>query len=53
MIGSAEAKAVLHFAKQALEKSGVVLNEEKTQIVHVSHGFEFLGYKIKQPRSDV
>ncbi len=28
----------------------MVLNEEKTQIVHVSHGFEFLGYKIKQPQ---
>ncbi|HHS83439.1 MAG TPA: hypothetical protein ENK38_00730 [Gammaproteobacteria bacterium] len=26
----------------------MVLNEEKTRIVHVSHGFEFLGYKIKR-----
>ena len=27
---------------------GVTLNEEKTRIVHVRHGFEFLGYKIKR-----
>jgi hypothetical protein len=26
---------------------GVTLNANKTRIVHVSHGFEFLGYKIK------
>ena len=29
-------------------KLGVALNEEKTRIVHVNHGFEFLGYKIKR-----
>ena len=44
----AEAQAVLNFAKQVLEKLGVVLNEDKTRIVHVSRGFEFLGYKIKR-----
>jgi len=44
----AEAQAALNFAKQVLKKLGVVLNEEKTRIVHVSHGFEFLGYKIKR-----
>ena len=27
---------------------GVTLNDDKTRIVHVSHGFEFLGYKIKR-----
>ena len=32
----AEAQAVLNFAKQVLEKLGVVLNEDKTRIVHVS-----------------
>ena len=44
----AEAQQVLSFAKRVLEKLGVVLNEEKTRIVHVKHGFEFLGYKIKR-----
>jgi RNA-directed DNA polymerase len=29
---------------------GVTLNPQKTRIVHVQHGFEFLGYKIKQGR---
>lgn len=43
-----EAQSVLNFAKRVLEKLGVVLNEEKTRIVHISHGFEFLGYKIKR-----
>jgi RNA-directed DNA polymerase len=43
-----EAQAVLNFAKQVLEKLGVVLNEDKTRIVHISQGFEFLGYKIKR-----
>ena len=46
----AEAQAVLNFAKEVLDKLGVELNEEKTRIVHVSHGFEFLGYKIKRGR---
>jgi group II intron reverse transcriptase/maturase len=36
-----EAQSVLSFAKRILMKLGVVLNEEKTRIVHVKHGFEF------------
>lgn len=44
----AEAQEILNFARKVLEKLGVVLNEEKTRIVHVKHGFEFLGYKIKR-----
>lgn len=43
-----EAQSVLSFAKRVLLKLGVVLNEEKTRIVHVNHGLEFLGYKIKR-----
>jgi len=43
-----EAKAALVTARQVLEKLGVELNEEKTRIVHVRQGFEFLGYKIKR-----
>jgi group II intron reverse transcriptase/maturase len=44
----AEAQAVLEFATKVLNKLGVVLNKEKTKIVHVRRGFEFLGYKIKR-----
>ena len=44
----AEAQSVLAFAVQVLEKLGVELNEDKTRIVNVRQGFEFLGYKIKK-----
>jgi len=44
----AEAQATLEFATKILEKLGVVLHKDKTRIVHVRHGFEFLGYKIKR-----
>jgi len=44
----AEAQAALDFANRVLTKLGVVLHPEKTRIVHVKHGFEFLGYKIKR-----
>ena len=43
-----EAQAALRVAAQILEKLGVELHAKKTQIVHVRHGFEFLGYKIKR-----
>lgn len=44
----AEAQQALRFATRVLEKLGVTLQAEKTRIVHVRHGFEFLGYKIKR-----
>ena len=44
----AEAESALKCARKILELSGVKVNEEKTRIVHVRYGFEFLGYKIKQ-----
>ena len=44
----AEACAALAVAKRILEKLGVNLHEEKTQIVHVRQGVEFLGFKIKR-----
>lgn len=44
----AEAQSALTFATKVLEKLGVVVNEDKTRIVHVRQGFEFLGYKIKR-----
>ena len=43
-----EARAALAAASRILTKLGVTLNTGKTRIVHVGHGFEFLGYKIRQ-----
>jgi hypothetical protein len=39
---------VLAEATKILSTLGVTLNAEKTRIVHVTQGFEFLGYKIKR-----
>jgi group II intron reverse transcriptase/maturase len=44
----AEAEAVLRTAKAILESLGLMLHPSKTKIVHISEGFEFLGYKLKQ-----
>jgi group II intron reverse transcriptase/maturase len=43
-----EAEQVLAEAKKILTKLGVTLNEQKTRIVHITEGFEFLGYKVKR-----
>jgi len=43
-----EAEQALAEATKILKTLGVTLNAEKTRIVHVRHGFEFLGYKIKR-----
>jgi group II intron reverse transcriptase/maturase len=45
---AAEAGAALEAARRILSTLGVQLNAQKTRIVHVRHGFEFLGYKIKR-----
>jgi RNA-directed DNA polymerase len=45
-----EARVALADALQILERLGVHLNPEKTRIVHVRFGFEFLGYQIKRGR---
>ena len=45
-----EAHAALDAATRILAKLGVTLHTGKTRIVHVRHGFEFFGYKIKQGR---
>jgi group II intron reverse transcriptase/maturase len=45
---AAQARAALETARRVLEQLGVSLNPRKTRIVHVRHGFEFLGYKIKR-----
>lgn len=45
---AAEARAALAAAQKILNELGVQLHPQKTRIVHVRHGFEFLGYKIKR-----
>ena len=45
---AAEARAALAAALRILKELGVNINPQKTRIVHVRHGFEFLGYKIKR-----
>lgn len=44
----AEAVSVLKAATKLLRELGVELHSTKTRIVHVRHGFEFLGFKIKR-----
>jgi RNA-directed DNA polymerase len=44
---AAEARAAVAAARKILEQLGVQLHPHKTRIVHVQHGFEFLGYRIK------
>jgi group II intron reverse transcriptase/maturase len=44
----AQAQAALAAATRILNALGVTLHAEKTRIVHVRYGFEFLGYKIKR-----
>jgi RNA-directed DNA polymerase len=45
---AAEARSVINVATKILERLGVELHAEKTRIVHIREGFEFLGYKIKR-----
>jgi RNA-directed DNA polymerase len=45
---AAEARAAIDAAQRILKQLGVELHPQKTRIVHVQHGFEFLGYKIKR-----
>jgi RNA-directed DNA polymerase len=42
-----EARAAVAAARKILAQLGVQLHPDKTRILHVQHGFEFLGYKIK------
>src|SRR5215468_4724267 len=46
----AEARAAVDAARRILKQLGVELHPQKTRIVHVRYGFEFLGYKIKRGR---
>jgi RNA-directed DNA polymerase len=43
-----EAQAAIAVALRILSELGVQLHPQKTRIVHVRQGFEFLGYKIKR-----
>ena len=45
---AAQARAAVVVAKRILSELGVQLHPQKTRIVHVRYGFEFLGYKIKR-----
>jgi group II intron reverse transcriptase/maturase len=45
---AAEARAAIAAAKKILKELGVELHPQKTRIVHVRYGFEFLGFKIKR-----
>ena len=45
---AAEARAAVDAARRILKQLGVELHPQKTRIVHVQYGFEFLGYKIKR-----
>jgi RNA-directed DNA polymerase len=44
---AAEARAALGAALRVRKRLGVELHPQKTRIVHIRKGFEFLGYKIK------
>src|SRR5712671_1498830 len=43
-----EARAAIAAALRILKELGVELHPQKTRIVHIQHGFEFLGYKIQR-----
>jgi group II intron reverse transcriptase/maturase len=45
---AAEARAAVDAVRRILKQLGVELHPQKTRIVHVQNGFEFLGYKIKR-----
>ena len=45
---AAGARAAMEAAGRILKQLGVELHPQKTRIVHVRNGFEFLGYKIKR-----
>jgi RNA-directed DNA polymerase len=45
---AAQARAALKAAGRVLKALGVQINPRKTRIVHIRHGFDFLGYTIKR-----
>jgi RNA-directed DNA polymerase len=49
----AEARTAIDAALQILKQLGVELHPQKTRIVHIQQGFEFLGYKIKRGQREL
>jgi len=45
---AAEARAAIAAARRILSELDVQLHPQKTQVVHVQHGFEFLGYLVRR-----
>jgi retron-type reverse transcriptase len=45
---AAEARAAVAAARRILKQLGVELHPQKTRIVYIRDGFEFLGYIIKR-----
>ena len=50
---AAEARAAVEAAGRILKRLDVELHPQKTRIVHVQHGFEFLGYRIKRGKTQL
>src|SRR5215471_20475193 len=48
---AAEARSAVDAARRILKQLGVELHPQKTRIVHVQQGFEFLGYLIKRGKT--
>src|ERR1700758_1590977 len=48
---AAEARAAVDAARRILKQLGVELHPQKTRIVHVRYGFEFLGYVIRRGKT--
>jgi RNA-directed DNA polymerase len=44
---SEDAETVIHILKEWLKQRGLTLSPEKTKIVHLTEGFDFLGYTIR------
>lgn len=48
-----DAKKVINILKGWLSNAGIQLSPEKTRIVHLTGGFDFLGFNIRQYKSTV
>ena len=43
-----QAEQIRHRLGEWLAPRGLAFNEDKTQIVHVDHGFDFLGFNVRR-----
>lgn len=43
-----EAETILAMTKRWLAKRGLEISEQKTRIVHITEGFDFLGFNVRQ-----